>query len=121
MRFNDVMREVEMIKGFVRRRPFSSLLLLMLVAGGALAWHYRVASGAFPGIISAYTAKEYCSCRYVMLNSADYCRGYVKQYVPSSLFDDTVNKRVTAEGLGRRNVASWQGERRGCRLQPSAP
>ncbi len=106
-----------MIIGFVRRRPFSSLLLLMLMALVILIWQYRVALGAFPGIISAYTAKEYCSCRYVMLESADYCRGYVKQYVPSSLIDDPVNKRVTADGLGRSSVAVWQGERQGCRLQ----
>jgi len=105
-----------MINGFVRRRPFSSLLLLMLAALAILVWQYRVALGAFPGIISAYTAKEYCSCRYVMLNSADYCRGYVKQYVPSSLLDDPASKRVWADGLGRSSVAAWQGERQGCRL-----
>lgn len=107
-----------MANGFVRRRPFSSLLLLMLVAVGVLFWQYRTALAAFPGIISAYTAKEYCSCRYVMLNSADYCRGYIKQYVPSSLLDDPANKQVTAQGLGRSSVAAWQGERQGCRLLP---
>ena len=109
---------VEMITGFIRRRPFSSLLLLILAVLAVLIWQNRVSLGAFPGIISAYTAKEYCSCRYVMLNSADYCRGYVKQYVRSSLLDDPANKRVTAEGLGRGNVAVWQGERQGCRLLP---
>lgn len=108
-------------KGFIRRRPFSSLLLLLFLAGALLAWQNRVALAAFPSIISAYTAKEYCSCRYVMLNSADYCRGYVKQYVSSSLLDDPANKRVTADGLGRSNVAAWQGERQGCRLLPPAP
>lgn len=107
-----------MAHGFVRRRPFRSLLLLILAALAVLIWQYRVALGAFPGIISAYTAKEYCSCRYVMLNSADYCRGYVKQYVPSSLLDDPANKQVSADGLGRSSVAAWQGERQGCRLLP---
>lgn len=107
-----------MAHGFVRRRPFSSLLLLILAALAVLIWQYRVALGAFPGIISAYTAKEYCSCRYVMLNSADYCRGYVKQYVPSTLLDDPANKQVSADGLGRSSVAAWQGERQGCRLLP---
>lgn len=107
-----------MIIGFVRRRPFRGLLLLILAALAVLIWQYRVALGAFPGIISAYTAKEYCSCRYVMLNSADYCRGYVKQYVPSSLLDDPANKQVSADGLGRSSVAAWQGERQGCRLLP---
>lgn len=110
-----------MTTGFIRRRPFSSLLLLMLAAVGVLVWQNRIALAAFPNIISAYTAKEYCSCRYVMLNSAEYCRGYVKQYVPSSLLDDPANKRVTAQGLGRSNVASWQGERQGCRVLPTPP
>lgn len=110
-----------MSTGFIRRRPFSSLLLLIAVGLLVLVWHNRVALGAFPGIISSYTAKEYCSCRYVMLNSAEYCQGYVKQYVPSSLLDDPANKRVTAQGLGRSNVAAWQGERQGCRLLPSPP
>ena len=106
---------------FIRRRPFSSLLLLILFAVAVLVWQNRVALHAFPGIISAYTAKEYCSCRYVVLNSADYCRVYVRQYVPSTLTDDASNKRVTASGLGRSSVAAWQGERQGCRLLPPAP
>jgi hypothetical protein len=106
---------------FIRRRPFSSLLLLVLIALGFLAWRDRVALRAFPGIISAYTAKEYCSCRYVMLNSAAYCRVYVKQYVPSTLTDDANQKRVTASGLGRTSSAAWQGERQGCRLLPETP
>ncbi|HEX8596055.1 MAG TPA: amidase [Pseudomonas sp.] len=105
-------------RSFIRRRPFSSVLLLLLLAVALLAWQNRVALVAFPGIISAYTAKEYCSCRYVMLNSADYCRAYVKQYVPSTLIDDAANKRVSANGLGRSASAAWQGERQGCRLQP---
>jgi hypothetical protein len=105
-------------RGFIRRRPFSSLLLLILFATALLAWQYRVALSAFPGIISAYTAKEYCSCRYVMLNSADYCHLYVKQYVPGTLIDDATNKRVSASGLGRSSSAAWQGERQGCRLLP---
>ena len=107
--------------GFVRRRPFSSFLLLLLIGAVVWGWQNRVALGAFPGIISAYTAKEYCSCRYVMLNSAEYCRGYVKQYVASSVLDDPASKRVTAEGLGRSHVAAWQGERQGCRLLPPEP
>lgn len=105
-------------RSFVRRRPFSSLLLVLLLMLVALAWQHRVALQAFPSIISAYTAKEYCSCRYVMLGSDDYCRGYIKQYVPSTLQDDPVNKRVTASGLGRSSVAAWQSDRQGCRLQP---
>ncbi|RVU36989.1 amidase [Pseudomonas syringae] len=103
---------------FILRRPFSSLLLLMVVALAVLAWQYRVNLQAFPTIISAYTAKEYCSCRYVMNNSEAYCQGYIKQYLPSTLVDDSSQKRVIASGLGRTSSASWQGERQGCRLLP---
>ncbi|KOP54354.1 amidase [Pseudomonas tremae] len=105
---------------FILRRPFSSLLILIIATLAVLAWQYRVNLQAFPTIISAYTAKEYCSCRYVMNNPEAYCRAYVKQYVPSTLTDDAGQKRVVASGLGRTSSAAWQGERQGCRLQPPA-
>lgn len=101
----------------IRRHPILSVLALLLIALAAAIWQNRVHLAAFPGIIGAYTAKEYCSCRYVMHNAADYCQGYVKQYVPISGFlDDAAGKRVTARGLGRSNTAAWLGERQGCQL-----
>lgn len=101
----------------IRRHPVRSVLVLLLLVLAGLAWHNRVHLLAFPGIISAYTAKEYCSCRYVMNNPADYCQGYVKQYVPiGDLLDDSAAKRVTARGLGRSNSAAWLGQRQGCQL-----
>jgi hypothetical protein len=103
---------------FIRRRPLVSLLLLASATLVVLAWQHRVALRAFPGIISAYTAKEYCSCRYVMNNSEAYCRGYVRQYLPSTLTDDALHKVVTASGLGRSSTAAWLGPRQGCRLKP---
>ncbi|MEB0045866.1 MULTISPECIES: amidase [unclassified Pseudomonas] len=104
---------------FFRRRPFSSVLLLLLVFLMGWIWQERVALWAFADIISAYTAKEYCSCRYVMNNDADYCRGYVKQWLPVSGFvDDIASRRVVVSGLGRSNSAQWVGERQGCQLQP---
>lgn len=103
---------------FILRRPVASLLLMAGAALATLAWQHRGALQAFPGIISAYTAKEYCSCRYVMNNPEDYCRGYVKQYLPSELTDDPLRKVVNASGLGRSSVAAWQGPRQGCRLMP---
>jgi hypothetical protein len=52
-------------------------------------------------------------------NPADYCVGYVKQYVPTSAFADNPEKhRVTASGLGRTHSAQWLGQREGCRLTP---
>lgn len=104
---------------FVRRRPFATLGLLLLAMLLGWIWQERVALWAFPDIISAYTAKEYCSCRYVMNNDAGYCQGYVKQWLPFSAFtDDPAAKRVLVSGLGRSNSAQWLGERQGCRLNP---
>ncbi|MBP5077229.1 amidase [Pseudomonas chlororaphis] len=104
---------------WVVRHPFASLLLLALLALFGWGWSERVALRAFPDILSAYSAKEYCSCRYVMHNDAEYCEGYVQQYLPlKSLQDDAEHKRVSASGLGRSHSAVWLSERQGCRLEP---
>ncbi|MEN0107216.1 MAG: amidase [Pseudomonas sp.] len=109
------------MSAFIKRRPFSSLLLLIVVVLAGLAWQNRVHLAAFPGIIGALTAKEYCSCRYVMDNEASYCQSYVKQIIPTSgFFDDVANKRVTARGLGSTQTAEWKGQREGCQLLPQA-
>ncbi|MCQ6258472.1 amidase [Pseudomonas sp. Q11] len=103
----------------MRRRPLLTLMSVLVVALLGWVWLERVALRAFPDIISAYTAKEYCSCRYVMEQPADYCHGYVKQWVPISDFLETPEaKRITVAGLGRSNSARWQGKRQGCRLEP---
>lgn len=108
-------------RSFVRRRPFSTLLLIVLIVLSGWIWRERVALSAFPDIISAYTAKEYCSCRFVMNNPADYCRSYVKQWLPSTIDEDALGKRVTSTGLGRESEARWEGQRQGCRLSPPVP
>jgi hypothetical protein len=107
--------------GVRRLRPLSRVLVIIALALAALIWQYRVQLQAFPDIISAYTAKEYCSCRYVMNNPAEYCRAYVKQWLPSVVHDDERNKTVSANGLGRSNSAAWIDARRGCRLLEPAP
>lgn len=95
------------------------VLWLLLIALLAWAWHERQALADFPGILSAYSAKEYCSCRFVMGFDPAYCRGYVKQYLPlGRLEEDRTKRHVIAEGLGRRHQAAWQGAREGCRLLP---
>jgi hypothetical protein len=95
------------------------VLLLVIVALLGWAWLERQALADFPGILSAYSAKEYCSCRFVMGFDKVYCQGYVKQWLPLSLLEEnSQQQRVTAEGLGRRSQAAWQGAREGCRLLP---
>ncbi|SDY38114.1 hypothetical protein SAMN05216247_103553 [Pseudomonas salomonii] len=52
-------------------------------------------------------------------NPADYCLGYVKQYVPTSAFTDSPERsEVTASDLGRTHTARLLGDRQGCRLNP---
>jgi hypothetical protein len=108
-------------QNLLQRRPFLCLLLLGLVGLSAWGWVNRSYLAAFPDIVSAFTAKEYCSCRYVMDNPADYCVSYVKLSLPSSaLFDDPAHKQVTASGLGRSHSAAWLSPRQGCQLLPQA-
>ncbi len=105
----------------LRRRPLSCVAALVLLSFCAVVWAWRAQLQAFPGIISAYTAKEYCSCRYVMNNPVDYCHGYVHQWLPSTLTENLVDKRITATGLGRENSAQWSGQHQGCRLLAPQP
>lgn len=101
------------------RRALRVLVALLAVSLGWSAWQARQALADFPGILSAYSAKEYCSCRFVMGFDPAYCRAYVKQWLLLSLLEESSEqRRVTAEGLGRRNQAAWQGVREGCRLLP---
>ncbi|MCY1451570.1 hypothetical protein D9M71_684420 [compost metagenome] len=94
------------------------LLVLLLLTGG-WAWYERQALTDFPGILSAYSAKEYCSCRYVMGFDSQYCQGYVQQYLPLSRLDEDLQQRlISAAGLGVENRAQWLGPREGCRLLP---
>ena len=89
-------------------------LLLLLTTFVAFSWT-RIA--AFPGILPAFTAKEYCSCRFVMGQSDEYCRGYVQQWLPiSKIRVDEVARTVTARGTGVTRAARWLSPREGCRL-----
>ncbi|UVL60696.1 amidase [Pseudomonas sp. B21-032] len=95
------------------------VLLVLVLLAGAWAWYERQALMDFPGILSAYSAKEYCSCRYVMGFDPQYCRSYVQQYLPLSRLDEDAQQRlISAAGLGVKNHAQWLGLREGCRLLP---
>lgn len=106
----------------IRRRPILSVFLALLAGLILLAWSNRAHLAAFPGILPAYSAKEYCSCRYVMGNPAAYCAAYIEQYLPlGELVDDEQRRRVSARGLGNTQIAQWLGPRQGCRLRVEAP
>ena len=95
----------------------AGLLLLALLAVAVIAnWRHLM---AFPGILPGFTAKEHCSCRFVMGQDDAYCRGYSRQYVPiGELAVDEAARRVTARGTGVTRTARWLSPREGCRLEP---
>ena len=100
------------------RRRWLGRLGLALLAGlavlAALNWRDL---RAFPGVLPGFSAKEYCSCRFVMGQGDGYCRGYVKQWLPlSGLAVDEPARLVTARGLGVTRTARWLSPREGCRL-----
>jgi len=106
-------------RSFIARRPFTSVLLAIVAILLIVGWMYRVHLVAFPSIVSSYTAKEYCSCRYVMNHPADYCLNYVKLPIPiDKITDDSANKQVSATGFWNTQHAVWISPREGCRLQP---
>lgn len=99
------------------RRRHALLLGSAVLLVATVVWPNRAHLAAFPDIIGAYSAKEYCSCRYVSGNPADYCQVYIQQYIPiDQLHDEPAIRTVTARGLGRTHSAVWLGPREGCRL-----
>ena len=67
-----------------------------------------------------YGARLACSCAFVMGQTEDYCRAWVKASpdIVKIRFDQE-EKRVTATALGLvRSHARWYGAQEGCRLEP---
>ena len=69
-------------------------------------------------LVTAFAAKEMCSCSFVMNRDEDFCLLYVKQSVPvAKLTVDRVNKKVIAsQGLLWNGNAHLVDERFGCVL-----
>ncbi len=98
-------------------RSFLGLVGLILVALiVVIAWNWQYAK-AFPSILSAFTAKEYCTCRYVIGRSDQACRDYTKYFIhiDELRFDDAA-KTVEVDALFHTNSARHLSEREGCRL-----
>lgn len=69
------------------------------------------------GAISAYYAKEYCSCHFVMKQGEEYCHNHASQIIPISKKKvDLELQSVWARALGKENTAVYQGSREGCVL-----
>ena len=90
------------------------VLVAVLLVLGAASWTHLA---AFPTLLPAFTAKEYCSCRFVMGRDDAYCHAYVAQWLPvSELNIDEPERQVTARGTGATRTARWLSPREGCRL-----
>ena len=90
------------------------LLVAVLFAGGWVVKNHRELF-SFPGIISAYYAKEFCSCHFVEKRDEAFCHAYARQYIPIQDFK-LEGTRVTVRGLFITNSASHLSEREGCRI-----
>ncbi len=93
-----------------------SLLSLAAACGDS---HPRPYANNDLELITAYTAKEVCSCRFVMLQSAEYCKAWTKASPAVATFRvDEKRKTVSAAALGLwAGEARWISARDGCRLE----
>jgi len=81
-------------------------------------WKHLV---AFPSTLSAYYAKEFCSCYFVLGRTEDQCHRSVKQYIEISGFSiDKTAKRVEVSGLGRTSSAQLVSGRFGCSIESNS-
>ncbi|MCB1145345.1 MAG: hypothetical protein KDK41_07150 [Leptospiraceae bacterium] len=100
-------------------RKFRKIVGYFLLTVGILLAAFTVINWkhiqAFPSIISAYYAKEFCSCYFITGQSEEFCHDYTRQYVPISDFSlDKEKKSVTVSGLGRTTTASFHSAMTGC-------
>ncbi len=90
----------------------------LLAAALLFAWG-GVALLDFPRMPSAYEAKEYCSCRFVVGRDPAFCDAFVHQdVVPTQgRTVDEEARTVTVRALGVSSTARWRGPREGCVLE----
>ena len=85
---------------------FISLFMLLVLS-----------SCKFPKVVSAFYAKEVCSCLFVVGQSEEYCHNYGKQIIPIWTKEiDKKNKKVKAWGLWESTQASFISLRHGCQI-----
>ena len=87
-------------------RVIATLLLLLSLSGCK-----------FPKVVSAFYAKEVCSCLFVEAQSEKYCHEYGKQIIPIWTSDiDFKLKKVKAWGLWESTEARFISLRSGCQI-----
>jgi hypothetical protein len=91
--------------------------IVLVVALGVLVAHNWQDVRAFPGILPAFYAKEFCSCRFVVGQSVSFCHDYARQWLPITSFHLSEPKRcITVTALGQTRSAGFLNHREGCRL-----
>lgn len=84
-----------------------SLCLLLLLTGCK-----------FPKAVSAFYAKEVCSCLFVVGQEENYCHDYGKQIIPIWTKEiDYKKKTVKAYGLWESTSARFISMRAGCQIE----
>lgn len=106
-----------MIKKILKRLG-QLLLLALLGAVIFLSINYKH-TAAFPGILSAFYSKQFCSCYFVTEGTADECHNFARQWLPiQSSQVDKEQRSVTVRGLFVTTTARYTGDRYGCVLEP---
>jgi len=91
--------------------------LFLLLFSGWVVKDWKAWS-RFPQIISAYYAKQFCSCYFVMKQNEDYCHRWTKQWIPISDFEpNNQQRKVIVSCLGFQASARYMGQTSGCMLQ----
>jgi hypothetical protein len=91
--------------------------LALVIAAGVLTVQNWQHIRAFPGVLPAFYAKEFCSCRFVVGQSVNFCHDYASQWLPISQFYLSEPKRcITVTALGQTRSAGFVNQREGCRL-----
>jgi hypothetical protein len=91
--------------------------IVLVVALGVLVAYNWQDVRAFSGILPAFYAKEFCSCRFVVGQSVPFCHDYARQWLPINHFYLSEHKRcVTVTALGQTRSAGFLNRREGCRL-----
>lgn len=92
----------------------AALVVFVLVAG---IWNYRTIENV-PRLVSAFHAKEMCSCYFVVKQTESYCHDYAAQVSGiSNVTLDQEKKEIRVSTFGSSSLAKYHDERTGCRLE----
>lgn len=106
-----------MIKKIIKRF-FQVLGLLLVLVVVYLLVNFKH-TAAFPGILSAFHSKEFCSCYFVTEGKEDECENFARQWLPIQGFSiDKKDRSVTTKALFVTTTARYTGDRYGCVLDP---